>query len=99
MNFEVKDIPKKIKPLIAKVKEYAGFIAVVGILLAFSFIVLQIRNYATKSPDDDAVTEKLAELSTSRINQEDIDTIENLQSTNVDVRALFKEARDNPFQE
>lgn len=99
MNLEIKDIPTKIKPLLLKFKEYAGFIVILVILGAFAYTILQIRGYVTVEPNDDAYTERIQGLTTSQIDQEDIETIQDLQETNVDVKALFKEARDNPFQE
>lgn len=99
MNLEVKDIPAKILPLLQKAKAYVGFAAVLLILGAFGFIVNQIRVYATSEPTEDQITERLAGVGTPRIDEEAVETVRKLESTNIDVKALFKNARDNPFQE
>ncbi len=99
MNFDLKDIPKKLSPIIEKLRGSLGFITILIVLGMFGFIVLKIRYYASVQPTQTAVDEKLQGLQRTRIDQAAIDRIENLESTNVDVRALFEEARDNPFQE
>lgn len=99
MNLEVKDLAKKIMPLVDKVRQYFGFIVVLIILALFGFVVNQIRTYATAEPSEDAVIENLPAAGAVKIDNEDVEAIQKLESTNVDVETLFNEARDNPFQE
>lgn len=99
MNLEVKDLPAKIMPLLDKARSYIGFLVVLLILGAFGFVVVQIRNYATIEPTEDAITEQLQGISSSRIDEDAVEAVRNLEETNVDVKTLFDEARDNPFQE
>jgi len=99
MKINLRMIPEKIAPLLLKLKQYGSFIVVILILLGFSFIVLRIRFYANLQPSDQDIANKLLELKRTQIDQEAIAKIEKLQSTNVDVRALFEQARHNPFKE
>lgn len=99
MKFDIKELPKKITPIIAKLQQYAGFALVLTVLFIFGFVVLKIRSYATVEPSQTQVDEKLLELKRTTIDQKAINKIESLESTNVSVKALFDKARDNPFQE
>ncbi len=99
MNIHLQNIPTLFTPLLNKIRQYAGFVIVLLVLGGFAFIIMRISYYATLEPSQTAIDEKLLNLKQTRINQEAIDKIEKLNSTNVDVKALFDEARDNPFHE
>ncbi len=99
MKLNFKELPKKLSPYVQKVKDYSNFIIVLVILGMFGFIVLRIRSYATAQPSQTAIDQKLLDLKRTRIDHDAIEKIKELESTNVDVKALFDEARDNPFQE
>ena len=99
MKIDLKNIPSLITAQLIKVKGYIGFIIIVVALLSYSFLIYQIRNYALDSPDDSMVTAELQALNIPKVDEEAIERIEQLESTNVEVKALFKEARSNPFQE
>lgn len=99
MNLDLKKIPAFFAPALNKLKKYSGFIIVLLILAAFAFIIVRIRYYANIEPTQAEIDTKLQDLKRVQINQEAIDKIEKLQSTNVDVKSLFENARDNPFAE
>lgn len=99
MNVDLKKIPAAFAPIMSKIRQYGGFVVVLLVLAAFAFIIIRINYYATLEPSQAAIDEKLLNLKQTRINQDAIDKIEKLNSTNVDVKALFDEARDNPFHE
>lgn len=99
MNIDLKEIPAKFAPLLQKMRQYSTFIIVLVVLGMFGFIVLRIRTYATVEPTQAAIDEKLQALQRTQVDQEAIDRIKKLESSNIDVKALFDKARDNPFQE
>ena len=99
MTFNIKTILPYIKKMLAKARSYATFVFIIGILLLYGFLVFQIGSLASKEPDDSSVSEQLNTLKRLKIDQETIDKIEQLEDQNVSVQALFKEARDNPFQD
>jgi hypothetical protein len=99
MKLDLKDITTKITPLLQKAREYSGFIIVLVVLGLFGFVVLRIRSYATIQPTQAAIDEKLQDLKRTRIDEDAIEKIQKLESSNIDVKALFDDARDNPFQE
>ena len=99
MNIDLKDFPNKIKPVIAWVKRHRTVIAVILVLLLYTVMVLKINTLSRREPTDDEVTEKLQTIKRPRIDDATIKKIEQLQDNNVDVETLFKDARENPFQE
>lgn len=99
INLSPKDIPSKLAPLWALFKKYKVFIFIILVLFAYSYLVLQIRNAITIEPSQAEITERKQDLQRNRLDQEAIQKIEDLESTNIEVQVLFQEARDNPFQE
>lgn len=99
MNLEVKDIPAKLLPLINKLKGYLGFICIILALGAYTFIVYRIHTIVNTQPSDTEVVERLETVSQPQIDTEAVEKIKQLETRNVEVQAIFEEARDNPFQE
>lgn len=99
MKFDVKNITAKALPLVNKIREYMPFIFILVILALFAFLVLRIRTFVTAEPSESAVTERLLVGQPVKIDEEAVERIEKLEESNVEVKALFKEARDNPFSE
>ena len=60
-------------------------------------LIWQIGTLSRTEPSETEVSEQLKTV--TQINQESIDKIQQLRDQNVRVQSLFKEARDNPFQE
>ncbi|MDB5163512.1 MAG: hypothetical protein JWS12_129 [Candidatus Saccharibacteria bacterium] len=80
-------------------RKYATFMAFVIIILGYSFMVWRINVFTSKEPADADVQNKLAGTKRPVIDQKTVDKIQQLQGNNVQVQTLFKQARDNPFQE
>lgn len=99
MKIELKNIIPAIKKLLNRAQTYAAFIFIIGILSLYGFLVFQIGSLASKDPEETAVSDQLNTLKRLRIDQDTIDKIEQLEDQNVSVQSLFKEARDNPFQD
>jgi hypothetical protein len=98
MNLDIKVISKKLIGLLKKLTKYASFIVFVLVLLAYSFVVFRIRILTSHEPDDEVVTERLRTLNRPKLDQDTVNKIQQLQDTNVQVKTLFDQARDNPFQ-
>jgi hypothetical protein len=80
-------------------KQYGVFIFVIGTLGIFGFLVFRVRTLATQEPSESAITEKAGQSRPIGIDKSAVEKIEQLQSANIEVKALFDQNRDNPFQE
>lgn len=99
MNLDLSKLTQSFAPILSKLRQYGGFVIVLAIFAAFGFIIIRINYYASLEPSQAAIDEKVLTLQQTKINQEAIDKIEEMNETNVDVKALFDDARDNPFHE
>ena len=79
--------------------KYLTLIFIVILLGMYSLLVFRINVLVSVEPTEDAINEKLQTVQRPKIDQSAVARIRQLQDNSVDVQALFKEARDNPFQE
>ncbi len=99
LNLDFKSLLPKLKKAEQPLSRHAVFIAIIVVLLIYSFVVLKINTLSNAEPTPDAETTALAKSTVPKINQSAIQSIQSLESTNTQVRSLFEQARDNPFQE
>jgi hypothetical protein len=86
-----------IKKYYSRYQRHAVFGAVLLILFVYVLVVLRINSLANAEPSPDQ--EQIVTNSIPRIDGSAIKQIENLENNNADVRALFNQARNNPFAE
>ncbi len=99
VNLNIKQVTPKLRQLLQRVRKYVVFIFFVVVALMYSFLVFRINSLSSHEPTDDQVTERLQTVHRPKIDQAALDKIQQLQDNSTDVQALFKQARDNPFQE
>lgn len=92
------------KSLIANTKKYlklvarhATFIATVVVLLTYMLVVWRISSLASAEPSEES--EKTISSSIPKVDKKAVEQILKLEESNSEVRSLFNEARNNPFQE
>jgi hypothetical protein len=71
----------------------------VVLVMLYGFIVWRIETLSTAEPDAAAVATQTKATSKPHLDQALVDKINQLESTNVTVKALFDQARKNPFRE
>lgn len=99
LNLDIKSIGSKSKKIVKGLGKYASFIFILLVLATYGFIVIRIRTLATQDPNSDVVAEKLKDLQRPKVDQSTIDKIQQLRDSNIQVKTLFDQARDNPFQD
>lgn len=98
-NLDFKAILPKIKKYTAVVQKHLAFIFVIVVLLSYVFVVWKISSLATVEPTPEEEAAALAATTIPKVNKNAISQIEALESSNAEVRSLFEQARNNPFQE
>lgn len=69
------------------------------VLGLIGFLVFRINQLATAEPSEALIEEKLQTVARPKLDQTVINRIQQLQDQNVEVRSLFDQARNNPFNE
>ena len=99
MSIDFKTLTEKAMPALDFLKRYAVLIFILLILFIASFFVLRINQYSRMEPSDEALEQKLQTVQRPKVDQAVLDKIQLLQDQNVQVKTLFDQARNNPFNE
>lgn len=84
---------------ISAAKKYGLIIFIITGLLISSYLILSINNLLNKEPSEASIAEKSKLNQATKIDESAVNTIKDLRSANVEVKTLFEQSRDNPFQE
>jgi hypothetical protein len=98
-NPDLKTLSTKLAPFIQKARRYRVIIFIVVIVMVYSFLVFRINTLANGEPSDSDVDAKLQTAKQLKVDSATIQKIQQLQDNSSEVKALFNQARNNPFQE
>lgn len=99
MNKYIEIITNKFRPIINVIKRYRITLFAICFLGIYTFLVVQINVLSSREPDPAAVSSQQQTTKRLTIDQGSIDRILELEEQNIDVRSLFEQARQNPFNE
>ncbi len=99
MNIDKNIISTKLTQALAFCQKHALILGIGAFGILYSYIIIQVTTIANKTPDETQVTQKIQAVPHPKINKETAQKIEGLEDQNVNVQAIFNEARDNPFSE
>lgn len=98
-KLDTKNLTSQLTTVLNVFQKYSVFIAVLVAFGIFGFLINRIRVLATTEPSESALSEKLGEQKPITIDKSAVEKVQQLQATNVEVKALLNQGRDNPFQE
>ncbi len=99
MNIDIKNITNYLSRFAKTLVRFLPFMFIIANLMVYGYLVLHINSLTQVEADELTVLEQLESVNRPEIDQAAVDKIKELQDQNVQVDALFKEARDNPFSE
>lgn len=95
-GLDLKSIKPQLQNLVKKASTRITFLAILAILISYLVVVWRISSLATAEPPLDA---DAAAQSIPLIDKKAVEKISQLEASNIEVQALFNDARKNPFQE
>lgn len=95
----LQSLTNRLAPLLAIIKKNKVFIIILVVLTVFGFIVFRISYFNGLEPSDSALEEQLKTSSRPKIDKAIVEKLVNLETENIQVQALFNQARENPFSE
>lgn len=99
MKIDIKPVLDKIAPLSEFLRKYFKLLFFLGVAGLLAYLLLQINLLANSEPTPEEVSAKLLEVRKPRVDEDTVKIVEDLQDNSSQVRAIFNEARDNPFAE
>ncbi len=101
MNSKKQSLKLKIYKLcgaIAKFRRYSFVMFIIFIAALYGFILLRINSLSQAEPSAEAVTNQVKAAQVPHIDKKVVAQLESLKDNSVSVKALFDQARSNPFQ-
>ncbi|HET6924431.1 MAG TPA: hypothetical protein VFH39_01205 [Candidatus Saccharimonadales bacterium] len=95
---DIQSILDKLRDFTDNVKRYLPVLFVVLLLVIYGFLMMQITALSNPEPPSGSSTPE-ATAQVPRINPALVKQLQSLQDNSTNVKALFDQARQNPFQE
>lgn len=99
MNTSLSKYTTSIKSAAVSLSRYKLIIFVVLVLSVYGYIIFNISVLTNAQPSEERITELSSPIRSAKIDEKVINQLQQLQDNSVSVKALFDEARNNPFQE
>lgn len=99
MSKDLKDFKPQLIKTGAWLKRYSPMLLFIMVAGMYAFLILQINILSHQEPSDAAVRERIQTVKKPSIDANTADKLKALEDNSQEVKALFEEARDNPFQE
>ncbi len=97
-SLNVKALLGKLTGSVQKVRPYSFVIFIVLVAGLYGVVLLKINTIVNQQPSPDAVSSQVKAAKVPHFDKATISQLKSLQDNSVSVQALFKDARDNPFQ-
>ena len=85
--------------IISYARQHAVVICVALFSLLAGYLLVLTNRLATTEPDQASISSQLSGVPRPKIDKNVVKTIESLEARNIDMQAIFNDARDNPFNE
>ena len=92
-------ISKPVNHTLQNVVRYRVMIFMLLVACVYGYVIYTISSLASAEPTPDQVSQQTSPIKSTKIDKKVIQQLQQLQDNNVNVKALFDEARSNPFQE
>ena len=99
MKQDLSKLLDKINFILVFVKRHNVTLFIVFFLGIYSLLIYQINIYINSEPSAQQLDEQISKSGKISIDQESIDRLLELEEQNIEIKALFEQARDNPFNE
>ncbi len=99
MKLDSSTLSAKFLPLIGAARRYRIILFALFFLCLYGFLVMRITTLIESEPPAHVVSEKTKSIKRITVDKTSIDRLLNFESQNIQVRALFDEARKSPFTE
>ena len=97
-KLSIKSLPQLVNDWVSKLKRYSLVAFIVLIAVIYGYVVLRINSLRSIEPSPTAVSSQVKAAQIPRVDPTVVKQLESLKDNSVSVKALFDEARSNPFQ-
>ena len=98
-KLELRELIEKLAARLAVLRRYSFVIFVVFVAALYGFLLLRVSSLGSAQPSQTAIDSQVQAAAIPHIDQKVVQQLQSLQDNSVTVKALFNQARSNPFQE
>ncbi len=95
----MKDSKAQLQKLVAILQRYAVVICFAVFGAMYAYLIYASSQQTVNEPPDREINEKFQGTKRPKVDDSAARTLQQLEDQNIEVRALFDEARNNPFDE
>lgn len=99
MKKDLEKLLTQLRPLSVGFKRYRVTLFMLAFLGIYTFLVIHINALTNREPDPVELAARKQTTKRLTIDQDSIDRILELEEQNIEVKTLFEQARNNPFNE
>ena len=98
-KLDIKELLNKLSTGLPKLRRYSivAFVVLVGLI--YGFVVFRISNLSKVQPTTDQIDSQVQASRVLYVDKSVVLQLKSLQDNSVTVKALFDQARSNPFQQ
>ena len=93
-----KELLEQLSGKLRAIRRYGFLIFLVFVVALYGFVLLRISSLSNSQPTAEAVSSQVKAAQIPHIDQSLVDQLQSLQDNSVNVKSLFNQARNNPFQ-
>ncbi len=94
---KTKPSTKQLTQTLTKLKQYLWVFLLLFFIILYSYTLLNISSDKTKQPTQAQISKYLQTATQTNINPKVVKKLEDMQNNSISVKALFNQARQNPF--
>lgn len=95
----MKDLQAKLQIASAFLRRFMTLIVIVIFAAMYGYLIVTSGRQASQQPAEAQVNEKFQGVSRPKIDEAVAERLKQLEDQNIETKAIFEEARNNPFSE
>jgi hypothetical protein len=95
----MKNILLPLQKILGTFRQYIVILCIVIFGVMYGFLIYTSGKLASQTPSESKINEKFQGASRPKLDEAVADQLLELEDQNIEVKALFDEARENPFAE
>lgn len=99
MKPAIEKLSNSARPIITRLKKYGAFVAIIGFLSLYVYMVQRIGSLIQDEPSQSTVDSTIKPVNRLKVDEEAVQQMTELESQNIEIQSLFDQARQNPFTE
>lgn len=99
MKLDTSTILEQLSVIARLLRQHAAIICLIVFAVIYGYIITAASGLSQQQPSDDAIKKELKQVAKPKVDESVAQTMLGLEDRNVSIRAIFEDARANPFTE